>query len=167
MEKIQTVQVEQGLFISLEFAAFDIARNSYQASACYWNYLTITDGDGTTLLEKSCGSLSDGTILIGRQSVGASLPANITSRTNLINLEFKTSSNNAKSGWSVAWTATNQGECQKYDFLTFCHQVQRARNCSDLSGGFRSKRINIYVIVYCVHTSGENLLKNQLQSDYD
>ena len=141
MEKIQTVLVDQGLLLSLEITAFDIARVPSKSTCKWWDYLTITDGDGTTLLEKSCGSLSDGNILIGSQNVGSSLPANITSRTNLINLIFKTSDTYAKSGWSASWTAVAEGLCQQYvfiqyfqmlSFLTFCLQVQRARNCSDL-----------------------------------
>ena len=142
MEKIQTILVDQGLLLSLEITAFDIARVPSKSTCKWWDYLTITDGDGTTLLEKSCGSLSDGNILIGSQNVGSSLPANITSRTNLINLVFKTSSTNLypKSGWRVRWTAVAQGECQQRVFI---HYSQRLSFLTFTAIRYRGLKISV------------------------
>ena len=98
MEKPEAVQVEQGLILELQFTAFEIE--------CKYDHLTITDGDGTTLMEKSCGSI---------------LPANITSTSNIINLLFSSTSvklylsdrrNDVMTGWSLNWRAVEPGECQ-------------------------------------------------------
>ena len=86
------IEVEQGLILSLTFSAFDI----HYSSSCN-DHLTITDGDGTTLMEKSCGS---------------SLPNAITSITNSVKLVFITDDSGAESGFSLSWTAVTPGECQ-------------------------------------------------------
>ena len=95
--------------LSLEFTAFDI---EYHPN-CHWDHLTITDGDGTTLMEKSCGSSFDGDVIVGGQSIGASLPAAI-STSNVVNLVFSTNDydyfDNGISGWSVSWSAVTPGE---------------------------------------------------------
>ena len=78
--------------MSLQFSAFQIEYRS----PCYKDHLTITDGDGTTLMEKSCGS---------------SLPAPITSRSNKINLIFITGSLNSRFGWSASWSVVTLGKC--------------------------------------------------------
>ena len=91
----ETIQVEQGLILSLQFTAFDIEFES----TCYYDHLTIMDGDGTTLMEKSCGS---------------SLPADITSKSNVVNLVFSTDFIITLSGWSVSWSAVTPGEFQQH-----------------------------------------------------
>ena len=58
------------------------------------DYLSITDGDGTTLM--------------GRTK-GYSKPANITSKTNVVKLLFTTSEKDARTGWSVNWSAVTPG----------------------------------------------------------
>ena len=101
LEKTETIQVEQGLTITLEFTSFNIEYDS----TCRYDHLTITDGDGTTLMEKSCGSTSGGDVVIGGESIGSSLPPAITSRSNTINLLFTTDGSSTRSGWSVSWRA--------------------------------------------------------------
>ena len=91
----ETIKVKQGLILSLQFTAFDI-EPAFQSSCN--DHLTITDGDGTTLMEKSCGN---------------SLPADIRSTSNIINLVFSTDGSSAYSGWSVSWSAVTPGECQQ------------------------------------------------------
>ena len=84
------------MILSLRFTAFDIRKNSWD-STCSYDHLTILDGDGTTLMEKSCGS---------------SLPAAITSKTNIVKLVFRTDDGNYDdgfTGWSVEWTAMTPG----------------------------------------------------------
>ena len=88
------LEVEQGLILSLEFSAFNI--HSSSSGSCN-DHLKITDGDGTTLMEKSCGS---------------SLPAAITSRSNMITVVFSTDGSATESGFSLSWTAVTPGECQ-------------------------------------------------------
>ena len=86
------IQVEEGLILSLQFTAFDIESHS----TCDYDHLTITDGDGTTLMEKSCGN---------------SLPADITSTSNVVNLLFITDYYDGEnSGWSVSWSAVTPGD---------------------------------------------------------
>ena len=98
LEKTDTIQVEQGLILSLQFTAFDIE----SCSNCGCDHLTIMDGDGTTLMEKSCGN---------------SLPADIRSTSNVVNLVFVTSGANTRSGWSVSWSAVTPGECQQCNLV--------------------------------------------------
>ena len=81
------------LIISLQFNAFDVDISS---SGRCWDHLTIVDGNGTTLMEKSCGSF---------------LPAGITSTTNTVDLIFITSGVNSDPGWNVSWSAVTPGEC--------------------------------------------------------
>ena len=81
--------------MSLQFTAFDI--DFCSGGNCNCDHLTIMDGDGTTLMEKSCGS---------------SLPAAITTRTNTVRLAFSTDSDITESGFSLSWTAVTLGECQ-------------------------------------------------------
>ena len=96
------IEVEQGLILSLTFSAFDIHSS---CSGCSCNdHLTITDGDGTTLMEKSCGS---------------SLPAAITTRTNIVKLVFSTDFDVTKTGWSLNWTAVTPGLQALFEISTF------------------------------------------------
>ena len=98
LEKTETIKVEEGLVLSLQFTAFDIYKYSWD-STCYYDQLTITDGDGTTLMEKSCGS---------------SLPADIRSTSNIVKLVFSTDNVDTRTGWSVSWSAVTPGECQQH-----------------------------------------------------
>ena len=94
----------------MQFAAFQIEAEydydyetyeyDYESIVGCYDHLTIMDGDGTTLMEKSCGS---------------SLPAAFTTRTNIVKLIFSTDGSVAYTGWSVHWTAVTPGEkYQKY-----------------------------------------------------
>ena len=98
--KTETIQVEQGLILLLQFTAFDIEfhESTFESPCDYYDHLKITDGDGTTLMEKSCGS---------------SLPADITSTSNIVKLVFITDGSNTRTGWSVRWRAVTRGECQQ------------------------------------------------------
>ena len=80
-QKTQTIKVKEGLVVFLRFTVFALDLE---------DYLSITDGDGTTLM--------------GRKK-GYSLPANITSRTNIVKLLFTSNKEHARTGWSVTWSA--------------------------------------------------------------
>ena len=72
-------------------------------SFCDYDHLTITDGDGTPLMENSCGN---------------SLPAAIRSISNIVNLLFITDNyDDGNSGWSVNWSAVTPGECQQCNLV--------------------------------------------------
>ena len=88
--------MEQGRVLILEFTAFDIQSHS----ACRYDYLTITDGDGTALMNKTCGS---------------TLPSKINSMSNLVDILFTTNHADEKTGWSVSWSAAIAGV---HDFNT-------------------------------------------------
>ena len=70
----------------LEFSAFNVESDGN----CGYDSLKIRDGDGTTLMEKSCGS---------------NLPPTIRSRSNIVHLDFKTDGGKEFSGWSLNWRA--------------------------------------------------------------
>ena len=113
--------MEEGLIISLQFTAFDIEAEydydydtyeyDYESFTCPYDHLTITDGDGTTLMEKSCGN---------------SLPAAIRSTSNIVNLLFSTDNYDAgHSGWSVSWSAVTPGECQQCNLVNLSFPLNK------------------------------------------
>ena len=83
-KKTKKIEGGNGTVLVLEFTAFDV---EYHAS-CRFDYLKIRDGDGTTLMGKTCGS---------------SLPNQITSKSNIVFLDFKTNGKGRRTGWSVYW----------------------------------------------------------------
>ena len=119
LEKTQTVQVELGSRLALEFIEFDMSTygdTAYNIEeygfGCPYDHLTITDGDGTTLLERSCGPDVNfkGTLVIGDQTVNSILPPKVLSRSNVVKIFFRSDEIGAKGrrtrkGWSVKWRA--------------------------------------------------------------
>ena len=93
LQRTETIQIGEGLILSLEFNAFNIQSYSWD-STCSYDHLTITDDYGTTLMEKSCGS---------------SLPAAMTSISNTVKIMFSTDGYDTESGWSLNWTAVTAG----------------------------------------------------------
>ena len=75
------------MVIQLQFTTFSTANCN--------DHLTITDGNATTLMERACGS---------------SLPDNIKSADNVIEMFFKTDDRNTDKGWSARWSAVTPGE---------------------------------------------------------
>ena len=80
------IEVDQGLVIVVQFTDFNTENTV--------DWLTITDGDGTALLRKTSG---------------ASLPTNISSRSNVIKTHFVTDRSATRSGWSFSWSAVIPG----------------------------------------------------------
>ena len=81
----EVIQVAREMRVLLQFTAFEMECN---------DHLTITDGDGTTLLPQSCGS---------------TVPSVIKSTSNLVKLSFKTNRWISGMGWSANWTAITPG----------------------------------------------------------
>ena len=107
LQRIQTIQVEKGLILSIQFLAFDI-----ESSTICGDQLTIVDGEDTAMMNKSCGSTSSGNVEVGDVKIGSLLPANITSTSNTVRLVFKTDNESkyARAGWSISWRAVEQGK---------------------------------------------------------
>ena len=87
LRKTVAMQVEEGMVILLQFTAFKTANCN--------DKLRITDGDGTALLGRACGS---------------SLPTKIKSASNVIEMFFETDVDNTAEGWSARWSAVTPGE---------------------------------------------------------
>ena len=108
LQRIQTIQVEEGQVVALQFIAHSFADTFYCG-----DQLTIFDGDETALMNKSCGSTSTWSsgVEVGGINIGSLLPANITSTTNTVRLVFKTDNESkyARTGWSISWRAVEQG----------------------------------------------------------
>ena len=104
LEKMHTIQVKQGLVLVMEFTLFDITFNS---NHCSRDHLTIIDGDGTTLMGRSCGYY--GNINIEGESISSSMPPTIISKSNVVNFFFHSDGIFTRSGWSVSWTAISPG----------------------------------------------------------
>jgi len=62
-DETKTIEVDSGRKIKVKFTAFSLE----QGRNCVWDYLQVTDGDGSVLMDKSCGTTK---------------PADFTSKTN-------------------------------------------------------------------------------------
>ena len=82
--------VDPGLVIAITFTAFDVEADS----SCRWDHLTITEGDGTPLMAKTCGS---------------DRPPDVTSNTGTVRVIFHTNYGTTESGWRLEWTAVPPG----------------------------------------------------------
>ena len=88
--RTNTIEVEEGLIVEMHFTAFDVEFDS----TCDYDHVTIKSGDGTTLMEKTCGS---------------SLPATLTSPSNIVEIHFHTNDWGPRSGWRLTWRAVTPG----------------------------------------------------------
>ena len=71
---------------------------------CTGDHVKITDGDGTTLMDKSCGDSSSSS-----SSSDNFLPPIVMTNTNAVEIFFRTDGSNTKSGWSLSWGAVSPG----------------------------------------------------------
>ncbi len=102
MDKTEIIEVESGKILRLEFTHFAVSgccgcQNS--------DFVKITDGDGTILMDKSCG-YSDR----DPSSFSYFLPPIITTRSNRVEIFFHTDGSEPKAGWSLSWSAMTPGE---------------------------------------------------------
>ena len=120
LHTIETIKVEEGLIISIKFTAFNIESDPW-CDDCACDYLTIVDGDGTTLMGKSCGSPDYlFSIVVAGQDIGTSLPYGVTSKSNMVKVIFRTTtftSNTTNRSWGVTWSAVTPGVVR---FSIFC-----------------------------------------------
>merc|ERR1712198_594522 len=85
-DKTYEISVAAGKKIKMTFAAFSLE----EAWGCGWDYLTIEDGNGSTLLGKSCGSVK---------------PATIPSKTNKVKVVFHSDYSVTSTGFKINWVA--------------------------------------------------------------
>jgi len=88
LNKTETITVAEGLVLRLEFTAFNVEDHG----SCAYDHLKIVDGDGTILMDKTCGD---------------ALPPVFMSNTNHVDLIFETDHSVTKSGWAVKWSAVS------------------------------------------------------------
>ena len=103
LDKIETIEVESGKILRLEFTNFAVW--ACDVNTCPCDYVKITDGDGTTLMDNSCGysdrDPSDSLYF---------LPSIITTRSNKVEIFFHTNGAVTDPGWSLSWSAVTPGE---------------------------------------------------------
>ena len=98
--KTETIQVEIGKVLRLQFTRFAVRF----CDDCTCDHVEIKDGDGKTLMDKSCGDSS-----ISSTSSGYFLPPVIVTNTNTVEIFFHTDAKNSKPGWSLSWAAVTPG----------------------------------------------------------
>ena len=109
LDKKETITVEFGKILRLEFTHFAVYSHP---SSCYSDYIKVTDGDGTTLMDKSCGfDYSENENLQNAESSGGWYfqPPNITSNTNTVEIFFHTDDSGGREGWNLTWIAVTPG----------------------------------------------------------
>ena len=103
LDKTQTIEVASGKILRLEFTHFEVDPG-LSIIACSWDYVKITDGDGTTLMDNSCGisTLNPSDPLYFQ-------PPTITTRTNTVEIFFHAGGTRTRPGWSLSWIALTPG----------------------------------------------------------
>merc|ERR1719402_583955 len=86
MDEEYPINVDEGDVVLLTFTDFDIEKHP----TCEWDWVIVEDGDGTILLDKSCGT---------------EIPPPITSRTNRIAVHFHSDSWGNRKGFRAEITA--------------------------------------------------------------
>ena len=108
LRKMDIIEVEEGLVVAMQFTAF----NLQSCSSCGCDHVTIKNGDGTTLMEKTCGTddyWDYYDVVIGGQNIGPSLPPVVTSTSNRVEIYFHTDYGTTESGWRLTWRAVTPG----------------------------------------------------------
>ena len=103
LDKTQTIEVASGKILRLEFTHFDVA-TCYDINTCPCDFVKIVDGDGATLMDKSCGHSSR-----DPSDSYYFLPPIITTRSNRVEIFFHTDASDTQPGWSLRWSAVTTG----------------------------------------------------------
>ena len=91
LDTTDTIEGPEGSILRLNFTDFNIQGYS---SSCRYDYIRIDEWDGSSLLEKSCGS---------------SLPPVLHSSGSAVRVIFHTDGGITRSGWSLSWAALTPG----------------------------------------------------------
>ena len=98
LDKTQFIEVESGKILRLEFTHFAV-----QWESTCDDFVKISDGNGTTLMDNSCGYLDP-------SSSWYFLPPIITTRSNRVEIFFHTDDSDTMTGWSLSWSVVTPGE---------------------------------------------------------
>ena len=109
-KRTDVIQVESGKILRLEFTNFEVEFDSwcgddYDYVYHDYDYVKITDGNGTTLMDRSCGYSS-----YDPSHSYYFLPPSITTSTNRVEILFFTDGQETSTGWSLSWSAVTPGE---------------------------------------------------------
>ena len=147
LKMTQHISVKEGKILRLEFTAFAIWVCG-DIETCSCDFVKITDGDGTTLMDNSCG-YSD-------RDPSSSLffqPPIITTKTNKVDIYFHTDEWGADSGWSLSWTALVEGEC--YDHVCVSELTRTTKKSGTNESTTASLEQYKFVIVIMLHSAKE------------
>ena len=107
-EKYDTIHVKKGLHLLIQFTTF---RMMTCCDSYVCGYMTITDGDGATLMEKSCGGGRHLFVEIGGQRINQTLPPKIKTASNTVTmLMTATDLDENGRGYSLRWAAVTPGK---------------------------------------------------------
>merc|ERR1712012_180754 len=162
LRRTNTIEVEEGLIVVMQFTAFVVE----SCGSCGWcsdgccDHVTIKNGDGTTLMEKTCGTGLY--IYTGGQYIGSSLPAAVTSTSNKVEIYFHTDYyDDSNSGWRLTWRAVTPGSfCPDPTPPTPpqpCSQLPGALECTYESDTCCCGRCSNFICVYDNSTSDSGL----------
>ena len=112
LEKNQTIQVESGKVLRLEFTHFAVEWEP----TCQYDYVRVTDGDGTILMNNSCGYSS-----VDPSEPNFFQPSIINTKTNSTSIFLRTNSLRNDPGWRISWMAVTPG------LELFCHRKRKIR----------------------------------------
>ena len=84
----------------LEFTRFEVE----WGADCENDFVKITDGDGTVLMDKSCGATSK-----ERSHKEYFKPPTITTNSNTVIIFFHMNGSGTQIGWSLTWSAVTPG----------------------------------------------------------
>ena len=100
-DKTSTIIAAEGKVIQVTFQKVDIESHL----TCRYDYVMARDGDGTVLMQKTCGS-------------GKSPSAAFTSRTNKVEIIFHSDHSVYKKGFHLSWKEVEQGQGKASGILT-------------------------------------------------
>jgi len=103
MREMQYLQVKEGNTITLSWEAFDVEVFENHCPGCDCDWVKVVDGDGTALMNKTCGT---------------KLPDTITSKTNRLTVEFKTDEGDTKEGFKISWKENVKIDASKSGVVT-------------------------------------------------
>ena len=109
LNRTETVKVESGKVLRMQFTNTAV----WHAAGCPKDYVKITDGDGTILMDRSCGYSQS-----GPSSNSYFPPPVITSKTNTVDILFYTDGSGTTDGWSLNWTAVTPGLTPPLTFVS-------------------------------------------------